>query len=80
VTLTDDQKTKIKPIIEKEMTGMNEYLAKTRAAGGDFDRDAFMAKMTELQDATTKALEPILTKEQLEKYNAMPQRGFGRRQ
>jgi hypothetical protein len=75
VTLTADQKTKIKPILEKQITGQNEFMAKQRAAGGDFDRDAFMARMTELRAATTKALESILTKEQLEKYNAMPQGG-----
>jgi hypothetical protein len=80
VTLTDDQKTKIKPILEKEITAQTEYMTKVRAEGGTPDRDAMMAKMTELREATAKALETVLNKDQIEKYKAMPQRGGGRRQ
>ncbi|MHB9027521.1 MAG: hypothetical protein ACYC9O_02005 [Candidatus Latescibacterota bacterium] len=78
VTLTADQKTKIRPIIEKEIAAQGELFAKMRAEDQNFDRDAMMSKMQEIREATTKGLSSILTKEQMDKYNAMP-RGGGRR-
>ncbi|HEX3000271.1 MAG TPA: hypothetical protein VHR86_08560, partial [Armatimonadota bacterium] len=80
VTLTDEQKTKITPILEKELTAQTELFTKMRAEGENADREATMNKMRDIREATVKALESILTKEQLEKYQAMPQRGGGRRQ
>ncbi len=80
VTLTDEQKTKITPILEKELTAQTELFARMRTEGENADREATMNKMREIREATGKALESILTKEQLEKYQAMPQRGGGRRQ
>ena len=77
VTLTADQKTKIKPILEKEVTARNELMAKMSAEGENADRDAMRSKMMALRDSTSAALESILTKEQFEKYKAMPQRGPG---
>jgi hypothetical protein len=77
VTLTAEQKTKLKPILEKEVTAQTELMAKMRAEGENADRDAFRAKMTALRDSTNVAIQPILTKEQLEKYKNMPQRGPG---
>jgi len=79
VTLTDDQKAKIRPIIEKETAATTKLMAEMRAQGENADREAMRTKMGELRDATTKALESILTKEQMEKYNSMP-RGGQRRQ
>lgn len=78
VTLTADQKTKLRPAIEKEVTAQGELFAKMRAEGENFDREAMMTRMGEIRDATNKALQSILTKEQMDKYNAMP-RGGGRR-
>jgi hypothetical protein len=78
VTLTAEQKTKIRPILESQMKTQSEYFAKMRADGETPDRDAMMAKFQEFRDATTKALSSVLTKEQMDKYNAMP-RGGGRR-
>ncbi len=72
VTLTADQKTKIKTIIETEITARNAFFAEMRAQGENADREAMRDKMTEMRSATDKSLESILTKDQLDKYKAMP--------
>lgn len=77
VTLTADQKKKIVPILEKETKATTALMAEMRAQGENADRQAMMDKMTALRAETDKALESILTKDQLTKYSAMP-RGFGR--
>ena len=78
VTLTDEQKTKIKPIIEKEVTAQTALFTEMRTQGENADREAMRDKMTEIRGATDKALESILTKEQLEKYKSMPRGGMRR--
>ncbi len=80
VTLTDDQKKKIVPIIAKQVdaqAAMMAERAKQVAAGETPDPQAMMDKMTELRNATTEALKSILKPDQLEKYNAMPRGGRG---
>jgi Spy/CpxP family protein refolding chaperone len=76
VTLTAEQKTKIKPVIETEITAQNKLMAEQRALGDKADPEAMRTKRTEIRGATDKALESILTKDQLEKYKAMPRRGM----
>ena len=78
VTLTADQKKKITSVIEKEITAQNALMAEMRTQGENADRQTMRDKMTELRSATEKALESILTKEQFEKYSAMPRRGMRR--
>jgi len=78
VTLTANQKTKIIPVIEKEINVQNTFMAEMRAQGENADFQAMRDKMTEIRGDTDKALESILTKDQLEKYNAMPRRGMRR--
>jgi len=78
VTLTAEQKTKIIPVIEKEINVQNTFMAEMRAQGENADFQAMRDKMTEIRGDTDKALESILTKDQLEKYNAMPRRGMRR--
>jgi len=75
VTLTADQKTKIIPIIEKEINATNALTAEMRAQGENADRQAMMEKRKTVRAATDKALESILTKDQMAKYTAMPRRG-----
>ena len=75
VTLTADQKKKLSPIIEKGINAQNALRAEMRTQGENADRQAMRDKMTEIRNDTNKALESILTKDQLEKYNAMPRRG-----
>lgn len=78
VTLTDEQKKKIVPILEKEINATNALTAEMRAQGEDADRQAMMEKRKTIRAATDTALESILTKDQMAKYTAMPRRG-GRR-
>jgi len=75
VTLTAEQKTKIIPIIEKEINATNALTAEMRAQGEDADRQAMMEKRKTIRAATDTALESILTKDQMAKYTAMPRRG-----
>jgi hypothetical protein len=79
VTLTDDQKKKITPIIEKEVKAQTDMMTEMRAQGQNADRQAMMDKMAAIRTETDTAIAPLLTKEQLEKYNAMPRRGGMRR-
>ena len=79
VTLNAEQKKKIIPVIEKEINAQNTLMAGMRTQSGNADFQSMRDKMTELRSATDKALESILTKEQLAKYKAMPRRGMGRR-
>jgi hypothetical protein len=78
VTLTAEQKTKIKPVIETEITAQNKLMAEQRAQGDKADPEVMRTKRTEIRGATDKALESILTKDQLEKYKAMPRGGMRR--
>ncbi|MFC1608113.1 Spy/CpxP family protein refolding chaperone, partial [Candidatus Latescibacterota bacterium] len=72
VALTEEQKNKIKPIIETETKARNTLFADMRAQGENADRETMRDKMTEFRSATDKSIESILTKDQLEKYKAMP--------
>jgi hypothetical protein len=78
VTLTADQKKKLQPILEKEITATNKLNASiTMDPNGDMQAQMQerQTKMAPITAETTKALQTILTKEQLTKYEAMPQRG-----
>lgn len=80
VTFTADQKAKITPIIEKEIiatTALSTANAAARAQGQTPDMEAYRGKTTEIRGATDKALESILTKDQLQKYQSMPRGGRG---
>lgn len=79
VTLTADQKKKITSVIEKEINGQNAFMAEIRAQGENADFQSIRDNMAELRSATDKALASIFTKDQHEKYNAMPRRGMRRR-
>ena len=75
VTLTDEQKKKIVPIIQKEINATNAVTAEMRAQGQNADFQSMMEKRTALRAETDKALGSILTKEQMSAYSAMPTRG-----
>ncbi len=66
LNLTDDQKPKVKPIIEDMMTKLHE-------AGSDhsLSREDRQAKMKEIRDATGEKLKEILTPEQYETWTKM---------
>ena len=78
VSLTADQKTKIIPVIEKEVTAQNKLMAEMRSQGENADFEGMRDRMSEIRGETDKALQSILTKDQLQKYNSMPRRGMRR--
>jgi Spy/CpxP family protein refolding chaperone len=65
--LTDDQKTKIKPILEEMQKKMADF-RKDAASLAPEDR---RAKMKEIRDGVTAKLKEILTAEQLAKWEKM---------
>jgi periplasmic protein CpxP/Spy len=72
VSLTEEQKTKIKDIYAKSQ---EELRTAMRGSGGD--RDAARQKMMEMMRATRDQVRALLTDEQKKKFDAMPQRGGG---
>ena len=72
VTLTEDQKKKIIPIIEKEIIAQTKLMAGLQQGG---DRQGMMEKLRPIREATATALKDILTAEQMTRYSEM--RGFG---
>jgi hypothetical protein len=67
--LTDEQKPKVKPILEE----WQKKIADFRKSSADLSQEDRRAKMKELRDATTAQLKPILTEEQLAKWEKMGQ-------
>jgi len=74
--LSDEQKTKIKPILDEEQS-QQQALMQDKTIGPE----AKIAKRKEIRDATTAKVTPLLTEgEQLQKWEKMrnPQRNPGR--
>jgi len=71
--LSDDQKTKLKPIYQEEMTKMRELRADTSLAA-DEKRD----KMRDLRQTYLGKMKPILTTEQYDDLKKMREQGPGR--
>ena len=61
--LTDDQKTKIKPILDEENTAMRA-LREDRS----LPTETRMAKMREIRETSTTKVKPILNDQQFEKW------------
>jgi len=68
--LTDDQKPKVKPIVEDMMKQMADY----RQNNPDASPTDRRAKMKEVRDAATAKLKDILTAEQLTKWQQIGSR------
>ncbi len=66
LALTDDQKTKAKPVFEEMMKKTRDLRQDTSLKPADR-----RAKMKEIRDAATAKLKDILTAEQLEKWQKM---------
>jgi len=64
--LTEDQKPKVKPIIEELTQKMSDFRKDTSVAPADR-----RAKMKEIRDAATAKLKDILTADQLAKWEKM---------
>jgi protein CpxP len=70
LTLTDDQKPKVKKVLEGQQKSMQALRDDT-----NLDQDARRTKMQDLRKETEKGMKVILTDEQFTKYQALPQRG-----
>jgi Spy/CpxP family protein refolding chaperone len=68
LALTDDQKTKAKPVFEEMMQKTRDVRQDTSLQPADR-----RAKMKEIRDAATAKLKDILTAEQLDKWQKMGQ-------
>lgn len=73
LSLTDDQKTQIKPILDDQQAQMKALRDDT-----SLDREAKMPKMREIMESTDAKIKPILTADQQKKFDEMKQRGPGR--
>jgi Spy/CpxP family protein refolding chaperone len=70
LALTDDQKTKAKPVFDEMMTKMADLRKDT-----SMDATERRAKMKEIRDDATTKLKDILTPEQLDKWQKLNQGG-----
>ena len=70
LNLTDDQKAKVKPILDAERQKMSDLRADT-----SLSREDRMAKMRTIREDTAKQMKDVLTPEQFDKYQQMFQRG-----
>jgi periplasmic protein CpxP/Spy len=73
--LTDEQKTKLQPIVKEENTKLRELRQDT-----SLTTEQRREKSRELRDQYTAKIKPILTAEQFEQYKKMGQQGGGRGQ
>lgn len=65
--LNDEQKQKVKPILEEEFAKMNEL--RQQYADKKIKPEEFRNKAMEIREATKTKLKPILTQEQWDKYS-----------
>ena len=72
--LTDEQKEKIKPILQDERKKVREL-----RENKDLARQDRVAKLKEIREDIRAKVKPILTPEQLEKWNKLRSEGPGRR-
>jgi Spy/CpxP family protein refolding chaperone len=74
LNLTEDQQTKIKPILENESTQMQSL-----RSDSSLSQEDRMAKMKQIRENTTSQINPILTADQQKQYAEMTSRmGRGR--
>lgn len=67
LTLTDEQKPKVKAVLEGQQKKMQEIRSES-------DQDTRRTKMQELRKETETKMKAILTEEQFKKYQEMSQR------
>jgi Spy/CpxP family protein refolding chaperone len=70
LNLTDDQKTKVKPILDAQQQKMRDLRGDTSLSPDDR-----RAKMQGIRDETTTQMKAVLTPDQFEKWQTMMQRG-----
>ena len=73
LTLNNDQKAKIRKIVEQDIIITNKIMAEMR--GSDADRQTMFEKIRDQREETNKAIEALLTPEQVETYRSSMTRG-----
>jgi Spy/CpxP family protein refolding chaperone len=73
LTLTDDQKPKVKKVLEDSNAKRRELFS----SGGS--REEMRPKMRTIQEEQDKKLKEVLTADQYKKYEAMPRQGGGKK-
>ena len=74
LNLTDDQKAKIKPILEDEQKQMQALRGDT-----SMSREDRRAKMMEIRNKSNDSIKAVLDKDQQKKYDEMMEKMRGRR-
>lgn len=69
--LTDDQATKVKPILVDSMKKQMEIRQKYNVQQGQRPSDEAMADMKKVREETNKKLSEVLSKEQMQEYQKM---------
>jgi protein CpxP len=70
LTLTDEQKPKVKAVLEEQQKAMQKI-----RDDSSLEQDARRTKMQDLRKEMNTKMKGILTEEQYKKYQEMPQRG-----
>ena len=70
LTLTDEQKPKVKAVLEEQQKAMQKI-----REDSSLEQDARRTKMQDLRKEMNTKMKGILTEEQYKKYQDMPQRG-----
>ena len=77
LALSKEQEVKIRKIVEQDIQQTNKMFAEMRDSGGD--RQGVFEQIRTQREETNKAIEAVLTPEQVEKYQeSMTMRGPGR--
>ena len=77
LTLDSDQEAKIRKIVEADIPKTNKIFAEMRES--DADRQTIFGKISDQREETQKAIETLLTAEQIEKYRSSMTRRRRRR-
>jgi hypothetical protein len=74
--LTADQRTKMAPIIEKQINDQNALMTSMMSQGQNMDIEALQIRQNRIREATANALQGVLTPAQMTQYNSI-QQGMG---
>ena len=68
LSLNDEQKAKIRKIVEQDIQKTNEIFVEMRES--EADRQTIFDKLRDQREDTNKVIEAVLTSEQIEKYRS----------
>ena len=74
LSLNDEQKAKIRKIVEQDIQETNKIFVEMRES--EADRQTIFKKLRDQREETNKAIEAVLTSDQVEKYRSNMSRGM----